>query len=260
MSRSNHPNYAKIGLVILLGAAAVFGTLVYLGGAGSGENLIYAETYSDNPVSGLSVGSEVNFRGVKVGEVKGITFVGQEYDVADEQDARQILIVLALHARHIKTRGDFSGEESLKRFVDQGLRATVTSSGITGLSRIELNYPKAELPPARISWRPQRICIPSAPSMLDSFSASLGHILHQLEGVDIHAARSNLSDIVSSVSRVAADTHTLLEASSPVVAEILGEVSSAAANLRALSEELRDNPSLLLRARDAEELPETSSP
>ena len=39
---------------------------VYLGGYGGRGSLVTGETYSDTPVSGLSVGSEVNFRGVKV--------------------------------------------------------------------------------------------------------------------------------------------------------------------------------------------------
>ena len=51
---ANQANYSKIGFAVVAGAAAIVLTLVYLGGAlGKGE-VVYAETYSDAPVSGLS--------------------------------------------------------------------------------------------------------------------------------------------------------------------------------------------------------------
>ena len=80
---SNHASYAKIGLTVMLGVAAIIGALVYLGGAWGSDDRVYAETYTDRSVSGLSVGSAVNFRGVKLGEVKEITFVGQPVKIGE---------------------------------------------------------------------------------------------------------------------------------------------------------------------------------
>ena len=58
---ANKANYTTIGLTVVAGTIAIIGTLVYLGGAGDREERVYAETYSDNSVSGLSVGSTVKF-------------------------------------------------------------------------------------------------------------------------------------------------------------------------------------------------------
>ena len=68
MADSIHANYGRIGFAVVAGTLAIIGTLVYLGGFGGRSDIVYAETYSDNAVTGLSVGSDVNMRGVKIGE------------------------------------------------------------------------------------------------------------------------------------------------------------------------------------------------
>ena len=92
---ANKANYTTIGLTVVVGTLAIIGTLVYLGGAGSREERVYAETFSDKSVSGLSVGSAVNFRGVKVGEVAEISFVGNKYEGVTPMDARRIYILMS---------------------------------------------------------------------------------------------------------------------------------------------------------------------
>ena len=87
---ANQANYAKIGFAVAVGAAAIVATLVYLGGALGKSDVIYAESYFDTQVSGLSVGSAVNLRGVKVGEVRAISFIGAEYDDAQGDDVQKI--------------------------------------------------------------------------------------------------------------------------------------------------------------------------
>ena len=79
MASDNHASYTRIGLTVVIGIAAVVGSLIYLGGMRGRDSEVYAETYYDKSVSGLSVGSAVNFRGVKLGEVREITFVGSKY-------------------------------------------------------------------------------------------------------------------------------------------------------------------------------------
>ena len=44
---ANKANYTTIGLTVVVGTLAIIGTLVYLGGAGSREERVYAETFSD---------------------------------------------------------------------------------------------------------------------------------------------------------------------------------------------------------------------
>ena len=185
---ANQANYSKIGFAVVAGAAAIVLTLVYLGGAlGKGE-VVYAETYSDAPVSGLSVGSAVNLRGVKVGEVKEISFVGSEYDEAKGDDIPKIYILIAFTTSKMRTTEDEDPEEHLREFVKKGIHATVTSSGVTGLSKIELNFPRTPIETRPISWRPRHVCIPPAPSMLESFADSAARLMNQLNRMDFVAA------------------------------------------------------------------------
>ena len=85
MAEANQPNYGKIGCVLILGIACIVGALIWFGGAGSGKNYVRAETYFSSPVSGLAVGSDVCFRGVKIGTVStqsqtaGINVIDLQY-------------------------------------------------------------------------------------------------------------------------------------------------------------------------------------
>ena len=78
MANDNHTSYRRIGFAVFSGAIAIVLSLIYLGGIRGRGDEILVETHYDKPVSGLSVGSVVNFRGVKVGEVREISFVGSK--------------------------------------------------------------------------------------------------------------------------------------------------------------------------------------
>ena len=114
MAESMHANYGRIGFAVVAAVAAIVGTLIYLGGAGGDNDVVYAETYYDNPVTGLSVGSDVNLRGVKVGEVREISFIGSEYEEADGRDVPKIYILIAFTARKMRRAQDEDAEEHLR--------------------------------------------------------------------------------------------------------------------------------------------------
>jgi len=80
-------NYFKIGLFVLSAVALALVGIVVLGAGTLFERSVLFETYIDESVQGLDVGAPIKFRGVKVGTVKQIDFVGHRYhsDVAEEQ-------------------------------------------------------------------------------------------------------------------------------------------------------------------------------
>ena len=223
---ANQANYAKIGFAVAAGAAAIVATLVYLGGALGKGDVIYAETYSDTHVSGLSVGSAVNLRGVKVGEVRAISFIGAEYDDAQGDDVQKIYILMAFTARTLHRASYEDSEDHLRYLVGKGLHATVTPSGVTGLSKIELNFPKADVEAAPISWRPRYICIPPA-------------------------------SVAESSANIAANVDELVDDGKAGIESIVRDMEEAATRVRELAADLRENPSLLLRPNDPDPLPET---
>ena len=102
MDGGNEANFAKIGMFILAGVLLIAGTLVYIGTSRGEKNEFLVETYFKNDVSGLDVGSAVNFRGVRIGAVKEISFVGSEYENVPPHQARNIYVLLALDSRRCR--------------------------------------------------------------------------------------------------------------------------------------------------------------
>ena len=258
MASDNQANYTRIGIFIIVGIALILMTLIWLGGFGGNKNEFLVETFFSNPVSGLDVGSAVNLRGVRVGSVKRISFIGAEYDVTVPEDGRKIYVLLALDQRLFRLNHSISAEKMLASFVSKGLHATVSASGVTGLSHIELNFPKGRVPDERISWKTRRVTIPPAPSILQSAADSATQILDQINRMDLLAAWTNAVSTIEGANMTIGTLGTLLESNSGNIGEILDNVREATAALRDFANEIKSNPSLLLRSNDPERLPETT--
>ena len=257
MADGIHANYGRVGFAVLAGTVATIGALAYIGGIGSRRGELLVETYYDNPVSGLSAGSDVNLRGVKIGEVRRISFVGGEYPAAVEKDKRKIFILMAIDTRMLWPDTEDSPGEQFAGFVKKGLHATVTASGITGLSKIELNYPRNAVEDEAISWRPEHVCVPPAPSMLDSFADAAAKFMRQVNAMDFTGVWSNIASIAVSAAGVAENVDSIVESQRANIAGILDSLDAAVGNLRDFSAAIRDNPSLLLRENDPEPIAET---
>lgn len=256
---NNEANFAKIGAFILFGLALITGTLVYLGGMGGKEKRFFVETYFPTSVSGLDVGSEVNYRGVKLGAVEKISFIAAEYDDVPPKDGRHIYVLMALDSERCRRSQSETPEKTMARMISSGLRATVTASGITGLSRIEMNFPKTEIPDMKLTWKPRNLFIHPAPSILDSAADSLTKVIGQLNQMDLVAALSNVVRAAKSAGDACETVNSLVDSERDRVGRILENLDGTTSSLRAFSETISDNPSLLIRSRDAEPLPETSA-
>lgn len=257
MANDNEANFAKIGVFILVGVLLIIGTLVYLGGAGGKKREYLVETYFSNDVSGLDVGSAVNFRGVRVGSVKDISFIGAEYDNVSPAHARNIYVLLALDSKLCRMSANDNPASFVKRLLNHGLHATVTASGITGLSRIEMNFPKTDIVDEKISWHPRHLLIPPAPSILESATESVANILRQLNRMDFETAWSNVVRLTGHAADVCESANGIIEEQRGHIGETLHNLDGAVFSLRTFAETISENPSLLLRPRDSDPLPET---
>lgn len=260
MARDNHASYTRIGLTVVIGAVAIVGSLIYLGGMRGRDSEVYAETYYDQSVSGLSVGSAVNFRGVKLGEVREISFVGSKY-TEGEGDSR-VYILMALNSSLFDSDGmtDAEFRVGIAEMVEKkGLRASVVSSGITGLSRIELNYiPQENLDPVQpITWKPKSAYIPSKISLFDNIAVAATKVLNQINRMDLKTAWSNINASVEALARATEGASTMIQTRQGDVDRILDDLSETSASLKGIASELRRNPSLLIRERTPARLEET---
>ena len=259
MANDNHASYSKIGFTVVAALAAIAFALVYFAGIDDEKNIFLVETYSDRPVSGLSVGSAVNFRGVKIGEVRDIAFFGSLYDVEKSTvEAQRISILMALDLR--KLGNGYTREQAelyCREYVNHGLRATVTASGITGLARIELGIPEIPQPLPDLRMATRHPLIPPQVSLLDSFSVSATKVMNALNQVDFRSVWSNVSVVASSSAHLVENADRLLAEQLSGLVSIVRNVEAASASVSELVDELKHNPSLLLRSADPEELPET---
>ncbi len=131
----------------------------------------YYETYFNESVEGLVVGSPVKFRGVNVGTVTQIAFVGSVYpklakgERINNKFARYIYVKMALKVPFMEGLNEEQAKRILHGAIEQGLRIRLTPSGLTGTVYLELNYNRSStkkvLP---ITWHPQSYYIPSSPS------------------------------------------------------------------------------------------------
>ena len=171
-------------------------------------------------MSGLDIGSSVNFRGVRVGSVRRISFIGAEYgEGADRDDRKKIYVEISFDARLFTITSTQKPRQVLEDMIAHGLHATVSASGVTGLSHIELDFPKGELKDERPSWRPAPPQIPPAPSILQSAADSATQILNQLNKMDIAAV---WADVASSVGAVAKTMESAQAISSIEILDFLG--------------------------------------
>ena len=260
MASDNHASYARIGFAILAGVVATAVTLVYLGGLRGRRHEIFAETYSDREVSGLSVGSVVNFRGVRIGEVREIDFVGNKYE-AKGTDNLRIYILIALDPRKLGYFEDegVPAQDAIAYLVrERGLRASVTASGITGISRIECNLnPGSSSPEETFAWTPRHPFVPQKISLMDNFSDAATRVMNQINTMDLASAWSNVNETVESMSRTMLSVRTLMETSRGDVEKVVENLSESASSLKDLADELKANPSLLFRERRPAPLDET---
>lgn len=260
MANDNHASFAKIGFVVFIGVIAIVATLIYLGGISHGDDAVMVETYYDKPVSGLSVGSVVNFRGVKIGEVRDIGFVGDHYDVKGADNSR-IYILMAINPKYLKL--DRHEIDSLATIIEKyvthlGLRATVTASGITGLSRIECDFDPADnTAPVPISWTPRNAYIPPKMSLLDNFSDSATKVMNQINSMDVNAVWSNINHTVEALARTTDGLRLMVETRQDDFEKITENISAITTSAKELAAEVRRNPSLLIRERVVRPLEET---
>jgi ABC-type transporter Mla subunit MlaD len=192
--------YFRLGLFVIVTLAVVFAILFILGGRSLFQPTLVFETYFDQSVAGLELGSPVKFRGIPLGEVVSIesTSILYEHDVPIEKRKGYIVV-------RGKVTGSRKRVEEWKRDLNQsvklGLRAQTQLAGITGQQYLALDMlnPR-ENPTLQFSWTPEELYIPSAPSLTGQIVAGIQRFLASLNEADIKALGQNLNRLVVNVN------------------------------------------------------------
>ena len=91
--------YFRLGVFILLALAATIVLVLVLGAGSLFRKQIVMESYFNESVQGLEVGSKVMFRGVMVGNVTLVTFTYAEYELDRPLGQRMPLVLVRFQVR-----------------------------------------------------------------------------------------------------------------------------------------------------------------
>jgi ABC-type transporter Mla subunit MlaD len=178
-------NNFKLGLFTLCGLGILIVGLLAFGARTYFQAMSQYETYIAGDVTGLTVGSAVELRGVNVGKVTHIDFSWTEYEFSDPS-----YIVVRFEMRNdIEPHSPGSSQDDLlEAAVKQGLRARIKSKGVTGSSVLSVEYvDPVENPPAEVPWKPKNTYIPSAPGEFSELLASVEKVLRNVQSLDLKA-------------------------------------------------------------------------
>jgi len=206
-------DYFKLGLFVIAGVMLLFVVLFALGAGKLFQRTFQMETYINESVNGLEVGSPVKFRGVRVGSVSEIGFVAGKYGKLAE-GYRYVYVLCTLDKDLFGTMGPKSARDQAADEVARGLRTRTISQGLTGQLFLGLDYVSPErYPPLPIDWEPASIYVPAAPSTLSQVEQAVLSISSTLDGLD----KAELPEAVKSFRRFADSASQFLDSADPKV-------------------------------------------
>jgi ABC-type transporter Mla subunit MlaD len=247
---SKQPNYFWIGLFVLGVLGLIIGGIVMVSADSMGVDAILMETYLDESVMGLSVGSELSHRGVPIGRIERITFVATVYEMAVgsrdlERFGRYVLVVVAVDPKRVPTLGDDPEKFRLmmEEQVRQGLRLKLSYQGITGLAVLETDYVTVDrTTDLEINWEPKNIYIPSTPSLITSFTQAVDNVFQRLEKIDFEAVVNNINGNLTTLEKTLKDIR--MDEVRQTLVTFVGDLSATNQQLKKLlvkTEHLADN-------------------
>lgn len=204
-------NYFKLGLFVTAAIAAGVAVLLIIGSGRWFQPRITIETYFNESVQGLDIGSKVKYRGVVIGEVTRITFTYVRYQLERpiSERMRYVLVEAQLQPRLVGGRaaGDITRPENAALEVERGLRMRLTPQGITGTNYLEMDYVEPIPPPLPVDWVPENAYIPSAPSTVMQFVNAASEMIERLHRLDVEGTVQNLNRLLSTLNERVGDVN-----------------------------------------------------
>jgi paraquat-inducible protein B len=229
-------------------------------------------------VRGLSVGAEVDFRGIVLGEV---TAIYTRYDPATKEFS--IPVRVNFYPERFSMRAETGTNvgrlvddrrKLVEWMVEHGFRGQLrTGSILTGQKYIAVDFFQ-NVPKAKVVWNADPPELPTATGGLQSLQASIQALVTKLNKLPLEGIGENLRDTLKEARALVATLDTqiapqagatltaardalnattrMMQADSPLqanAAETMKELSRTAAAFRNLAEYLEQHPEALLRGK-----------
>ncbi len=157
--------------------------------------------FFDGSVRGLTEGAPVEFRGIRIGQVKDVTL---EY--ITEEKAMRIPVLIETERERVKIIGSLpsesENEEVMDYFVAQGLRAQLKMGNIvTGQLLVDMDF-HPDAPPAKIIREGRYPQLPTIPTPVAEITARLSDILKKVDQFPIEQIGKDLGGAIKGVNRL----------------------------------------------------------
>jgi paraquat-inducible protein B len=187
-----------VGMFVIGAVALVLIALLSFGGINFFSKPQRFVAYFDESIHGLDLGSPVKLRGVRVGRVVDLAV---QYDAKNKKSVVEVICEFS-RSTVKNERGapiDVSSRQELQKLIDSGLRAQLGVSGLaTGLLFVELDFVNESAPAAASAIADsQFVVVPSVPSAISEFQASLTEILSNLKRVDFAGLSREMNGLLA---------------------------------------------------------------
>ena len=235
-------NFAVVGAFVLILGAALIGAVLWLSsGQSYGTSYDIYQVYMRESVSGLNLNAPVRYHGVEVGRVRKIALA--------PDDVEQVQLTLAIaHGTPVK--------------VDTV--AVLQTQGLTGIAFVELKGGTHDSPPLEARTGEPYPVIKAGPSLMVRLDAGLTDAAHALKNLAHlseelpqlarriqHSADvfDNMSDELARAGTSASTKFT--SETLPEAHELMVDLRDLTASLQRVSDQLEQNPSILLYGKPA---------
>lgn len=250
----NKLSYFKIGLFTIAAIVIAVGGVIVLGVGTVFQRSALVETYIEESVQGLDIGSPMKFRGVLVGKVEEITLTSAVYNTR----RRYVLVRIDITSNLFEFPLADPEDPIFRSELERGFRVRLAAQGLTGVAYLEADYLDPERnPPLEIDWQPRYPYIPSARSRIVQLSDSVESILQNFEQLDIPRLMTSVDRSLAAITKmvegadvekVGAQAHALLTevretnrrlkdlVTSPELKSVVADAAAATAGARQIIE------------------------
>ncbi|HKL00707.1 MAG TPA: MlaD family protein [Desulfotignum sp.] len=224
---TQNANYFKLGLFVILSFCIAVGFLIVFGAGTFFKKEILAETCFDESVQGLDVGSEVKYKGVRIGTVKTITTPARVYGTP----SNYVLVIFSLDEDIFAGSGAADPEQAFADVIQNGLKVYLSFKGLTGAAYLETDYFPDTISGLDITWDPRHLYVPSRKSSIKRLGDAVNLILENLSQINVLGMTANLEALLETLNTKTADFD---------LAGISGQTTAMLAEIRQTNQQLSD--------------------
>ncbi|MCK5096915.1 MAG: MCE family protein, partial [Desulfobacteraceae bacterium] len=189
---NDNTKFFKIGVFVISATFILITGLIIFGAGEFFDKKFFCETYFNESVQGLNVGSGVKYKGMDIGSVESIKSAASKYD----KDSQYILVIFSINDNAMFAKS----KKGIEEIVKNGLRVKLGLQGLTGAAYIEADYSEnnktEDLP---ISWDPENPYIPSVTSTITRLTDSISKIVEGVESINIQALANDLATLLKTL-------------------------------------------------------------